>query len=122
MAISNPLPSAPILTIAETQVYTGNSPIAWTDLDLSSVIGAQKALVLLKVIAAGGFTSICFRANGDTDEHYGTGTDAGGTAKVYAQNNIAFYVETITDANGIIEWKASGALATTVDIVAFIVV
>lgn len=117
----NPLaPAAPILTIAETQVFTGNTPIVWTDLDLSATIGAQKTLVLLKVTPAGGFTSICFRQNGETDEHYGTGAYGNGTGKIYAESGVSMWVLVLTDAAGIIEWKASGALACTVDVVAYI--
>jgi len=53
------------------QVFSGNCPSSWTDLDLSSYVGSRRALVFLKVKANAGTTSkkYKFRPNGDTDEY-----------------------------------------------------
>ncbi|GAI47359.1 unnamed protein product, partial [marine sediment metagenome] len=55
------------LTIAETQVFTGTSPTGWQALDLSSTIGAQVSLVVLKFYNAAN-QSFGARKNGDTDD------------------------------------------------------
>ncbi|MFC1846770.1 hypothetical protein ACFLYS_01760 [Chloroflexota bacterium] len=106
------------LTVTETQVHTGAAPTAYTDLDLSAVIGAQKTLVILKVKTAGAYC-YAFRQNGDTDSgasgsHYSACTLYSTSANIYG------LVVVHTDASGIVEWLSSNAAAMTVDVVAYI--
>ena len=114
-------PPSTTLTVAETQVFAGNSPIAWTDLDLSGVIGANPAIVWLKVYSGAGGANISwagFRINGDAEPT--------ATATTYGSNIIHcgvvdfIYVVVPTDANGIIEWITNLAKAITVDVVGYI--
>jgi len=111
------------LTVAETEVFSGTSPTVWTDLNLSAVVGANHALVLLKVVNASltiGFVAV--RKNGDTDE-FGdsTYTYKAGAAQAYVDAKEHKVLLVATDASGIIEWRAQGARAgTTIDVIAYI--
>lgn len=109
-----------LLTVAETEVFTGTSPTTWTDLDLSGTIGANVALVVLKHFSAGG-NVIAFRKNGDTDEHYdASAVDAKGCALVTGGGVYLIFL-VMADSGGIIEWKTSAATeSTTVDVIGFI--
>ena len=88
------------LVIAETSVYNANPPAAWTDLDLSAVVGSQKALVVLKIDpVSGGWYK--FRPNGDTED-YTAGVSS--TNGVSIGNTQAALIIVYTDAAGIVEW------------------
>lgn len=110
------------ITIAETEVFSGNSPDAWADLDLSGTIGANAALVLLKVYCdTSSNLSVAFRKNGDTDEFYRTAPYVGGVAIASTNYDAHHAILVATDAAGKIEWKAGAVQAgTTVDIIAYI--
>lgn len=110
------------LTVEDTEVFSGTSPVVWTDLDLSGTIGANAALVLLKfknATLALGFVAV--RRNGDTDEYYSGVDHPGGTVMGHS---IVGYVTVLlvhTDSAGIIEWKTANARAgTTVTLMAYI--
>ena len=110
------------LTVSETEVFASGSttPTAWTDLDLSGTVGANAALVLLKVARAGGTQFVAVRKNGDTDEFY-SGTAMGGCAAAALQTAIHTVFLVATDNSGKIEWKNNAARTdVTVDIIAYI--
>jgi len=55
-------------------VFSGNCPSTWTDRDLSSVVGARRALVFLRVRNNAGFDKkYRFRPNGETCEYSSAG-------------------------------------------------
>jgi len=113
---ANPSP----LTVAETEVYNAAAPTAWTDLNLSGVVGSNVALVILKVDIANGI-SAAFRKNGDASEYFSTDTaDARGCALVKGLSPVCLVVIVPTDAAGIIEWMAAAVNNVTIDIVAYI--
>lgn len=91
-----------------TQVFDATSPTSWTDLDLSSYVGSNRALVFLKVKENTAERSIGFRTNGDTEDALNE-TIPSGCASVRIPNGEIAYVIIETDAAGIIEWKAQGA-------------
>lgn len=92
-----------------TKVFDGTSPTTWTDLDLSSYVGAEHKLVLLKVKATSANTS-AFRPDGDTDEYYSVNSYSGcnrawTTAAVFGMAIVE------TGSNGIVEWRTFAAEA-----------
>lgn len=108
------------LTVAETEVWNGsaNTPTAWTDLDISAVVGSNVALVLLKIsFGANDTAAIYFRLNGDA-ELTETVTSVGAASRTV---NEVIYLLVIADASGIIEW-ITGIAATglTIDVVAYV--
>ncbi len=110
------------LTIAETQVFSGNAPTTWTDLDLHTTIGSQATLVLLKVsfVQSGATGQFGFRRNGDGDEMFGAAYNYG-AACITARTATFNVAVVVTDTGGIIEWKAAAALTnTTVDVIGYI--
>ena len=117
MPISNPIPAS-LLTIVETQVFSGTAPTTWTDLDLSAVIGAQVTLVLLKV-STNALRVYSFRRKGDTDEHYHLDNRS---ASCLSINTGTFGVAVVvTDAAGVIQWRTStGSPTATLDVIGFI--
>jgi len=108
------------LFVHDVEVYNANAPVAWTDLDLSAEVGANPALVLVKIAGAAVDThSIAFRRNGDTDEFYNAaavhGVAAGNTPNAV---HIVFLV--LTDDDGIVEWICEAADAVVIDIMGVI--
>lgn len=106
----------------ETEVFSGTSPTSWTDLDLAAVVGANVALVALKISRAG--TAInrpAFRKNGDTDEFYAI-TDSMGCAFIsLVPSGIHAVVLVVTDGSGLVEWRSAAADANvTIDVIGFI--
>jgi len=112
------------LTVAETEVFSDTSPTAWTDLDLSGVVGANYALVKIKWLPGSDNQRMAsFRKNGDTDEFYeSTGQYISGCVALYnyiVGVHIVAIIE--TDNAGKIEWKTDNAVAnTTIDIMSFL--
>ena len=108
------------LTVGETEVFNGNSPNSWTDLDLSGTIGAQASLVVLKIYVDNSLVT-AVRKNGDTDEFYSTTTQNFGAAHGENVTGVHIVLVVATDAAGIIEWKTQSATAnSTVDVIAYI--
>ncbi len=85
-------------------VFSGTLPNIWTDLDLSSVVGANRALVFLEVAAYG---QIAFRTNGSSGglglNSYDLGC-SGGTPS----SGSSTYMIAVTDSSGIVEWGSIG--------------
>lgn len=112
------------LTTTQTEVYSGDTPSssAWTDLDLSSTIGANKALVLLKFCETEAGTNYRFavRANGDGDALYQSGSNGANIADCGTTNYFSTAI-CATDTSGVIEWYASDtSKACTIDLIAYI--
>jgi len=92
----------------ETQVYSGATTTSWTDLDLSSVVGNNISLVLVKIDRISGQGRFLCRTNG-TD--YETGTD--GFSGAYTSTNWSYiadnhptgYLFIMTDNSGGIEYR-----------------
>lgn len=102
---------------ADTVVYAAAAPLAYTDLDISAVVGARVVLVVLEIVngLAGG-TRYYIRPNGEIVSTSPSGIESGvGTA------NAAMWLVTKTDANGIFEWISAANDATTVRVKAYIV-
>lgn len=109
------------LVVATTEVFSGNSPnpSAWTDLDISAVVGSNIALVLFKVYNNNAAASIfLFRINGDA-EPANTST---GPNKTEVQGTSFGYALCATDSSGVVEWYMNRAneANTTIDVVAYI--
>ena len=112
MTLNNP-GSAPLFNIASTLVFNAVAPVAWQDLDLSAVVGARKALVLLKFYNnSGDATAQQYksRPNGFADTYnYGVSC----TSTAIADAETCFLI-CYTDAAGLIEWKSNNAKATVI--------
>lgn len=103
------------------EIYNAAAPSAWTDLDLSSVVGANRALVFLRVKPSGGAITIDFRTNGDDTEEIGSGdVDRSGTVEGYVGDGLVGYFLVETDAAGVIEWDTGGTVTTSIKIQGFI--
>ena len=97
----------------ETEVFSGAVPSSWTDVDLSSVIGTNSSLAILKYKYISGTSSYSYielRTNGSSDEF---GTDS---AAFNSLSHIRLSSEggeeislvlVVTDSAGIIEHKES---------------
>lgn len=112
----------PVLTVAETEVFNSTSPTSWTDLDLSGTVGANAALVLLKIQDAAASNDFAVRKNGDGDEfEHANAVGARGCAYAEDLTNTGFVVLLVaTDTAGKIEWISADARTVTIDIIAYI--
>jgi len=104
-----------------SQVFYGDCPSSWTDLDLSYYVGSRRALVFLKVKAHGGTTAkkYKFRMNGDTDE-YSYGYDWPHCSACTVAIGECGTVWVMTDNYGKIEWMSGSSDATTLWLLAYI--
>lgn len=104
------------VTFATTQVFSGNAPTSFTDLDLSATIGAKQTVVLLRIVNSGGNgSSYSFRKNGETVAVTVDGTAFGlsQAGPNLSDGNKMSYVICVTDANGILEWICNNANQNT---------
>ncbi|GAI46567.1 unnamed protein product, partial [marine sediment metagenome] len=96
------------LTVAETEVFdgSGNCPSAFTDLDLSAVVGENPALVYLVVYRGANDCGLCqFRKDGETIDW----KECLAFTDIYnASHRFSFLVP--TSDTGIIEWKCQNAV------------
>ena len=107
------------LTYSGTNVYSATAPTSWTDLDLSSVVGSNRAIVLLKVHNTSvAYNTIALRTNGDTDEYY-NGTYFGSPSLFRLATLCCTVTVQLTDATGKIEIRASGAAGTDIDVLVY---
>jgi hypothetical protein len=99
-----------------TQVFSGTSPNAtFTDLDLSSVVGAVSRIVLLRVVNESASTlAATFRKNGETGDFGALGSTSvfGASKCVVTSTTGAQYAVVITDSAGVVEWTGNSGLAT----------
>lgn len=112
------------LTFVDTNVLNGvATPAAWTDVDLSAVVGANACLVMCRITAVGATTpDFAFRTNGETAE---VGTAAnyfyGGITTLSLDENFIGYIFIKTDTGGIIECKERvSAQNYSLDVIAYI--
>ena len=105
---------AVFVPVATTQVLTGGQSATYADIDLSSIVGANAALVILSgSIAADTGSALSVRRNGSAVDYPGTtftSTGAFGSSTLAAADgNTALGVLIVpTDTSGIIEYKVSG--------------
>ena len=106
-----------------TEVFDGNAPSSYTDLDLSAVVGANSAMVYLRVKHCTNLYDIYyFRVNGETE---GVSVDT-----TYATGGVSVcdpvgdggieYVIVVTDSAGIVEWLSNNQHATKINVIAYI--
>jgi len=93
----------------------GTPPTTWTDLDLHLIVGANRCLVMLKMVSSANENK-WFRTNGDTHDY------SAGSIQAYGCNmlNNAGYIMLETDTGGIIEWKSAGATSTVITLIGYI--
>ena len=101
------------------------APTSFTDLDLSATVGANYALVMIKIAVgdAGAGADYSFRTNGESADvgfnanatYYGIGI----SGATIASNRIA-YVILETDSGGIIEWKGLTNATTVLTLIGYI--
>jgi hypothetical protein len=104
---------SPPTKFSTTQVFSGESPTTYTDLDLSAVVGATQKMVLLKVTFNGSTAGYSFRTNGDTTVYKSEGGGVGsGTTPATAGVGATVIVK--TDTAGVVEWETDSAESTTV--------
>jgi len=103
-----------------TQIHSGSCPTAWSDLDLSSYVGARRAFVLIKVKNQGPYAQrYKFRPNGDTDDYTVASDQFQGTACIIA-SGYSGWIFVTTDANGIVEWATNNGYDSTLWLVGYI--
>lgn len=92
----------------DNAIYNAIPPGAFTDLDISSSIGAKRALCWIRVInQTGSAAKFFFRPNGDTLTAGSLNIADEGTSICNVQQGQAQYILVATDENGILEWASS---------------
>jgi len=106
-------PIVGLVNFPNQQVFDGTSPLVWTDLNLSSYVGAKKTLVLLKVWVENNL-SVAFRENGDTHDY-----SAGTAENLPMLADSGAYVLLLTDGGGVIEWWSDFGVHTVITLKAY---
>lgn len=115
--VSNPGP-VPTVENPGTIVHNAAAPLTYTDLDLSTVVGANKATVMLRLKnTSGGSVTLNVREDGDTDEGGYGGTAAIGSSSQKLSNTYTVRYAVTTSPAGIIEWKSdtTGVIEIRID-------
>ena len=115
------------ITTVDTEIFNAASPnpIAWTDLDLSAVVGANIALVLFRCynsMAAGNFRAFSFRPNGEAEwATWATNTCISPFTCIVPGTGFGIAIG-LTDAAGIVEWVYNQAAqaGVTIDVIGYI--
>lgn len=106
------------VAIADTEVYYGVAPTEWTGLDLSGIVGANAALVVLSLDDPSDMTDgrAMFRPAGSVAEFEPNST---GSARVRQQGTA--FVTVTTDDEGQVEWISTfpGTDDISVSVVAY---
>lgn len=104
-----------------TQVFTGESPIVFTDLSLAGVVGSNRAFVHLSVESDEiNDLIVKFRPNGETADVGETATSGGsGTTQARIDLNKISYLSMITDTGGLVEWTANSARDATIKVLCY---
>lgn len=106
------------LFVETKEVFDGDSPLEWTELDLSEVVGENYAQVTLRLTNYHDSFTVCvFRQKGD-------GFDYNPIAGNVNSLNVAGYAKgqaiIYTDEFGRIEWKSVYSRAVSLEVVAYI--
>lgn len=96
---------------------TINATTSYVDWDLSSVVGTNRAMVVLELWNASSGASIMLRPKGSVYKERGTNSNAGYGASglVCEPNNVGGTAVVVTDESGIIEITKSGSGTETVN-------
>jgi hypothetical protein len=104
------------LVYSGATAFSGAQPTSYTDLNLSSIVGTNRAWVTLKITGDAN-SNIFFRTKGETlDAYAGLGSAASfgsGTSGTSMNNSVA-YLSLLTDTSGIVQWRSNIASTTTV--------
>jgi len=99
-------------THSGVKVYDNTAaPTSWTDLDLSSIIGKNRALVYLKIKNRYEMYAVhySFRTDGDGEEVGANITYAGGCTYLMIEIGYIGYLLVETSKDGIVDWKCNQA-------------
>ena len=101
-------------------IFNDSSPTTFTDLDLSSVVGANVALVYLKVLCNSGDDNYyTFRTNGETADVSALDNSLGSYRSKIDHPKIGYFLVQ-TDSSGIIEWKGGDVRTTQITIMSYL--
>ena len=109
------------LTWDGTEVVPTNLVGAWTDIDLSAIVGAKRTLVILRVNNDAAATmTVGFRPKGDTDD-MGSGTQGGAHfVKLSSVADEAGIAICYTNAAGVLQYiSVAGVRIATIDLIAW---
>jgi len=102
-------------------VRNGPSPTSWSDLNLSSYVGSNKALVLLAIATNSnyGYGYMVMQKSGDetlVNSSYWGNACGGFTAAA----GKYIYVVGVTNDNGVISWKSTNNANSTIKLLAYV--
>jgi hypothetical protein len=115
--------SSNIYFSSATVFSSAAAPTSFTDLNLSATVGANSAIVLLRVENNSANAWYKFRTNGMTDDVglvSASGLYPGGVSAMTIGNGASGYIIVATDSSGIVEWIAESGATTVVHMVAYI--
>lgn len=95
------------------------NPSAWTDLDLSAIIGTRVCICILRLTygVIAGSPIAKFRPNGDTVDR----SNAYKIEVYQGAQNLTGHIIVLSDAAGIVEWYVNSiSVPTTITVEAFI--
>jgi hypothetical protein len=106
-------------------VFLGTPPVVWTSLDLSSAVGEQVGLVLLRVAISPSFEPdnqyFAFKSNADATLDYLPSSSTGVCVSAgYANFGSVFYILIETDATGIVQWIGSPEQTVQIDLFGYV--
>jgi hypothetical protein len=110
--------AGPLEASTATGTITTTSPNAFQDFDLSSVVGANKAMVIMEVFGGNQIgRTIFFRTKGSSVSPYGASVQAGSNTALLGTSNNGNTVIVTTDSSGFLEVLTGGVAITNINYV-----
>ena len=108
--------------VGATNIYSGNAPTDWTNLDLTSYVGTRRALVLLVVENNGvGANNYRFRTDNTSYVQEDQADNYPGAFSCRCDSGDEHnYVWCLTSVSGFIEWSAVTSASTDLDLLCYI--
>jgi len=105
-------------TACNGSVISGSITTSWSDLDLSSLVGSQEVLALIRVevTSLGINHSIRVRQKGEIEDF------TGGCRYSKCDTGISYHLLVPTDSSGIIQWIGSSSLSVDVECISYVTV
>lgn len=91
-------------------IINAGSETSFTDVNVSSIVGAKSTLLFLRAYCSTNNTSLILRRNGELNANWEAGSSGGGTANMhnFVTANYDANLIVMTDSAGIFEYRVSG--------------
>ena len=110
------------IVFSTASLFSGTAPLSYTDLNISSTVGSNQALCLIKVFNNSGDAttqSYNFRKDDDGD-NFNTLVGVSSAASPLSDQRACYFI-IVTDATGVVEWRSNATKTTVITMEAYLI-